>query len=146
MANRLEQLEVWKRELLQEQGEISSALEPILKRRDEVRQKLDLIQSLLGLESISDIAQSSEIPSEDPIHESKVSRSIGTELQGAVKEVLEQARKPLHVRDIRAALIEMGQPIPGKGTDANIIVHLRRAPRVFESKNRGIYNLVDPKQ
>jgi DNA sulfur modification protein DndB len=71
------------------------------------------------------------------------SAAIGVDLQAAVKGILERAASPMHVADIRSALAKAGVPIPGKGTDANIIVHLRRAPDTFDRRGRGLYGLKD---
>jgi hypothetical protein len=43
-----------------------------------------------------------------------------------VREVLAARGKPMHISDIREALIAQGHSIPGRGTDANIIAHIIR--------------------
>jgi hypothetical protein len=58
---------------------------------------------------------------------------------GAVA-VLKESGKPLHISDLRRALEQRGIPIPGKGTDANVIVYLSRAADVCRV-GKGLYAL-----
>jgi hypothetical protein len=139
---RIDELTRWERELIEEQERIARELEPLLSRRDQLRAKLELIHRLKGLEQDATQqvgqTQSSKVVRPNAF---AASRTVASDLQAAVFNVLRQAGKPLHVREIREALQTQGVTIPGKGTDANIIVHLRRAPDVFERKRRGIYSL-----
>jgi len=145
MTTRFEQLRQWENDLIQDRDEVTNALEPLLKRKDDLRQKLELVQSLLNLESHTEISEVQPNSAAEPLNGrvKNAGTGIGSELQNAVREILLESRRSMHVSEIRAALIERGQPIPGRGTDANIIVHLRRAPTVFESKKRGTYGLVE---
>jgi hypothetical protein len=146
MMGRQEQLRNWLNDLESEQQELMVSLEPLLRRKDQLRQKIELVERLLSLESDSRVQS-------DPAHRKNGAirhaaalgtggNRTGSELQEVVREILEEYGKPMHISDIRSALLDRGVPIPGKGTDANIIVHLRRAPDVFERKNRGTYGLV----
>jgi len=54
--------------------------------------------------------------------------------------VLEESGKPLHISDLRHALERKGVPIPGKGTDANVIVYLSRSDEVCRV-GKGLYAL-----
>jgi len=54
--------------------------------------------------------------------------------------VLEESGKPLHISDLRHALEQKGVPIPGKGTDANVIVYLSRSDEVCRV-GKGLYAL-----
>jgi hypothetical protein len=135
--SRLSQLQEWERDLLAEQEAVARQLEPLLARREAVRAKLELVQRLKGLEGDGDDRHG--VPSKN--HTPGAPATAGAELQAMVREVLEAHGKPMHVQEIRAALTERGVPIPGKGTDANIIVHLRRAPELFSRSGRGVYGL-----
>ncbi len=128
-----EQLRVWEAELLAEQQELAALLDPLLTRREELLTKLDLVRRLIAMEDVQP-GRRNDFANATP--------SVGgTELQAAVRTILEEQQRPMHIRDIRAALVERGVPIPGKGTDANIIVHLRRARETFTKRGRGTYAL-----
>lgn len=58
---------------------------------------------------------------------------------GGVK-VLQERGKPTHVSEIRSELLRRGVPIPGKASDANVIVYLSRSPVVCRV-GRGLYAL-----
>ena len=62
----------------------------------------------------------------------------GQDLEAAIVEVLRQAGAPLHISEIRAALIERRVPIPGRGDEANIIVRLRRLDEQFTRTARHV--------
>jgi hypothetical protein len=47
---------------------------------------------------------------------------------------------PMHISVLHSRLEEMGVPIPGKGTQANVIAHLGREPSIIRL-SRGIYGL-----
>lgn len=59
--------------------------------------------------------------------------------QGAM-EVLGERGKPLHISELRTELERRGIPIPGKGTDANVIVYLSRCNDICRV-GRGLYAL-----
>jgi len=59
--------------------------------------------------------------------------------QGAV-EILAERAKPLHISELRDQLSRRGIPIPGKGTDANVIVYLARCNNICRV-GRGLYAL-----
>jgi hypothetical protein len=61
-------------------------------------------------------------------------------VEAAALEVLREHGEPIHVSEIRAELLRRAIPIPGKGTDANVIVYLSRNPRVCRG-GRGLYAL-----
>jgi hypothetical protein len=144
MKKRQDELKVWEDELIGEQEKLARDLEPLLTRREELRMKLDLVQRLKNLESGDKTQEGQPTLAMPPI--ASPSSSVGSELQAAVRRILESRRKPMHVREIRGVLTEQGIPIPGKGTDANLIVHLRRAPTIFEPCGRGTYGLADWKK
>jgi hypothetical protein len=58
----------------------------------------------------------------------------------AVVGELTNAARPLHVSELMRLLSERGIPIPGAGTQANLIAHLRRDDRIVRP-SRGMYAL-----
>lgn len=67
----------------------------------------------------------------------------GKDLEDAVEALLRERNEPLHISAIRAALVEAGFPIPGRGDDANIIVRISKLPNRFTRTARGTYALAD---
>jgi hypothetical protein len=63
------------------------------------------------------------------------------ELEDAVAAILAESGEPLHISGIRQRLIGNGVRIPGAGTDANIIVRLRKDTDRFTPTARGTYAL-----
>jgi len=47
----------------------------------------------------------------------------------------------LHLSSLREALTARGMPIPGKGTDANLVGYLNRSGGRIVRKSRGVYGL-----
>lgn len=68
------------------------------------------------------------------------SRAEGS-FEDAIEEMLKQNGGPMHIADLRSALIANGRAIPGRGTEANIIVRLARASKRFTRTARGVYGL-----
>lgn len=64
-------------------------------------------------------------------------------LEDAVEEILRTAGAPLHISEIREALVTQGVPIPGRGDDANIIIRLSRVEDRFTRTARGTYGLAE---
>src|SRR5262249_52406376 len=58
----------------------------------------------------------------------------------AVVRELASAGRPLHISDLMRLLREAQVQIPGAGTQANLITHLRRDPRLVRP-SRGMYGL-----
>lgn len=60
-------------------------------------------------------------------------------VQAVIRELAEAGR-PLHISDLMRLLREGGIQIPGAGTQANLITHMRRDPRIVRP-SRGVYGL-----
>jgi hypothetical protein len=58
----------------------------------------------------------------------------------AAFEELEKAGRPLHISDLMRLLAGRRIELPGAGTQANLITHLRRDPRIIRA-SRGMYAL-----
>ena len=135
MTDRLSELSAWERDIQEELTAVTNDLEALLSRRDHLQAKLDLVRVLQGLERGAE-------PGEGPEGTSGISRQTTAERIGeAVAAILDERGEPMHVRDIRAELIARGVPLPGRGADANVIVHLSRNPNTFVRTSRGTYGL-----
>ena len=135
MTDKLSTLSAWERDIQNELATVSKDLEALLSRRDHLQAKLDLVQVLRNLERGSE-------PSGEQVGARAYARqTTGERIAGAVSAVLDEAGRPMHVREIRTMLASRGVPLPGRGTDANLIVHLSRKPDVFVRTSRGTYGL-----
>ena len=131
MESRAKDLDRWELQLLAEIDSLSRAIEPLITRRQELSAKLELVRKLKGLETPTAVEPHG--PPSDGVRFNV--------LQDAVHKTLVEHGKPMHLSELREALAARGVTIPGRGTDANLIVHLRRAPDVFDRKARGTYGL-----
>lgn len=68
-----------------------------------------------------------------------VSGTRTTALEAVVQE-LKAAGRPLHISELMRLLRDKNVPVPGSGTQANLITHLRRDKRVVRP-SRGMYGL-----
>jgi hypothetical protein len=57
-----------------------------------------------------------------------------------VVSTLEEAKRPLHISELMRLLGQHGTPLPGSGTQANVIAHIRRDDRLVRP-SRGMYGL-----
>ena len=134
-----ESLELWAQQIEKEIAEITAGLGPLQDRLAAAREKLDLVNRLIHL-STPDRTRS--------LHHSQASSPVPTPppspgIEGRIEEILRSSGSPMHIRDIRNALIQKGVPLPGKGDEANIILRLRRDNARFIRTERGTYALVD---
>lgn len=118
---------------------IRARTEELERLREEIeadRRREAALRALLGEPTLTALVTVKEGPgpssgtSPPPVHP----------IERGVVEVLEERGKPTHVADIRAELGRRGIPVPGKGSDANVIVYLARAPQVCRV-GRGLYAL-----
>ena len=135
MTDRLSELSAWEREIQDELLAVSRELEPLISKRDHLQAKLDLVRVLVDLER----GATSEGGSEDT--RGRARQTTAERIGEAVTEILDDSGEPMHVQEIRAELTSRGVPVPGRGTDANVIVHLSRMPDIFVRTSRGTYGL-----
>jgi hypothetical protein len=60
-------------------------------------------------------------------------------LLDACEKVVSNAGRPLHIKELHAALLNEGIPIPGQGTEANLLVRLHRSNGRFVRTGRGTF-------
>ena len=124
-------LQAWAKDIEQEIAEITSSIIPLQQRLDAAHEKLDLERRLIHLttpgSSITD----------SPPHQAPNIPGI----EDHIENILLSQGKPMHIREIRTSLIQMGIPLPGRGDEANIILRLRRASNRFVRTERGTYAL-----
>lgn len=112
----------------------------------QVEERLALVTRLIGVETRAERGASGskgENPAPEPSSSDLPTRPNTSDLEHAVAEILRAAGEPLHISNIRGALIARGVPIPGRGDEANIIVRLRRFDDRFTRTARGTYGLAE---
>ena len=128
---------------------ISEVQEKIKAKRLEV----DRLQGEIAADSAREAALRAVLTAGSPPSDTEttpeVSRSFEAQapsgeafhpVEAGALEVLRERGKPTHVSEIRAELLRRKVPIPGKGTDANVIVYLSKNLRVCRV-GRGLYAL-----
>lgn len=107
----------------------------------KARREQHLLESLLALrrgESPKTSEGTASAPRASKGGEPKPSTSNG--LADAAVSVLEGAGRPMHIGELMSALVSHGVEIPGAGSQANLIAHLRREQRIARP-SRGMYGL-----
>ena len=140
---RSKQLQAWVEATELEIQEITAALTPLQQRLQAARERLDLIQRLMRLEdpSASDVSSPGSTSEKDPPPIVAVRTRPGRDVEDDLEAILLKAGQPMHIRDLRQALIDRGVPLPGRGDEANIILRLSRAKDRFVRTGRGNYGL-----
>ena len=138
-----EQLERWAAGIEKEIEMIKASIAPLEQRLEAARERLDLVQRLIRL---TEGAKSMPGPAAELGKSSASGKAtslpIGRQgLEVHLEHILREAGKPMHISEIRQALIDNAIPLPGRGDEANIIVRLRRAPEQFTRTGRGMYAL-----
>ena len=132
-----ETLEAWAEGIEREIAEITSVILPLQQRLDAAREKLDLVQRLIHLSTPSATSLTKNAYIVPPSQQIPVLPGI----EDRIEEILSSSGKPMHISELRATLIQMGVPLPGRGDEANIILRLRRASDRFVRTERGTYAL-----
>lgn len=117
--------------------ETAAAILPLQQRLEAAREKLDLMRRLIHLSD----PVTSPLQSYDKGAPSPSQSLVFPDIEDHIEEILRSSGKPMHIHGIRASLIQMGVPLPGRGDEANIILRLRRASDRFIRTERGTYAL-----
>jgi hypothetical protein len=123
--DRLAELNRWRTEALAALDAAAKDLAEIQKRIKQNEQRVQLVDGLLALEGIP--TKSTRNTSDSDV------------ILDACDEIISANERPMHIRDLHAALLERGVVIPGKGTEANLIVRLQRSEGRFMRVGRGTY-------
>jgi hypothetical protein len=121
-----QQLLEWRTRIV---SDLETDLQSLIKLQNKIRDAKQRLQHIDGLLSLDD--RQTNPPSTE---------SIETEdLLAACKKIQSEATEPLHATELRAKLLEKGIPLPGQGTEANLISRLHRAKDQFERMGPGTY-------
>lgn len=122
-------LQKWYEEARTELEQAQQQLTAQQQRVNELEQKVTSYENLLVLEGAlpESYSATGELNSDTLIQ--------------VVEDALYDSEGPLHLSSIRDALYREGIPIPGKGTDANIISRLQRSNGRIVRVGRGMYDI-----
>ncbi len=129
--DRINALRQWRKEAADELEGAQQELLAAQRRIDEVRERVRLLDRLLAVEGDGGSSETAASP------------STNDELLAACERIMRGAGRPLHIRELHATLLREGVPLPGRGTEANLIVRLRRSDGRFLRTGRGTYAPVD---
>jgi hypothetical protein len=127
---RAAQLTEWHGELSAELKADQAGLAELQKRIRTTEQRLQHVEGLLAIEPGGTI-------------DSATSPACTQDLLDACQELMRDLARPVHVKDLHDALLKKGVPIPGKGTEANLISRLQKSSDRFIRTGRGTYALMD---
>jgi hypothetical protein len=140
----LKQLAAW-------ESALKAELDALSKRRNEmdtelrrVAKKLELVRQMRSLEESASV----EVIQDRPAAGATNGRATSTSVREAVKKILTDSGRPIHITQIHREFVEKGYPIPGRGTAFNILAHLVN-DKEFVRVARGTYALagsVPPEQ
>lgn len=124
-AEKHRDLKAMRSRILVEFDESRAQLAELQKRIIDSEERLTLVDRLISLESgVS-----------DPL---AVHPTADTFLDHC-EQIILQVGRPMHVKELQARLLDTGVPIPGRGTEANLITRLQRSDGRFVRTGRGTY-------
>jgi hypothetical protein len=122
----------WLQTVRSDLAAIEERLQPLLQEQARLEDREALLHNLLESFGAGEPSANGAV--------AQSSGSIGDYVVARAVEILTDAGSPMHINDLHAAFRERGLRIPGAGTPANLIVHLRKSPEI-SSPQRGIYGL-----
>jgi hypothetical protein len=106
------------------------------------REEERLLTSLVALRRGEFAGASSESKKTHYADEGESERLAENPLLGAVIDELTSAGRPIHISELMRLLEARKVPLPGAGAQANLIIYLRRDPRIVRP-SRGTYGLAE---
>jgi hypothetical protein len=113
------------------QAQIDHWQEVLTRLTEEAR----LLEDLLKLRKNGVTRESASLRTDEFLRDRKRHSSVERTVL-----LLGEAGRPLHISELMRILKEEGVQVPGAGTQANLIAHLSRDPRIFRPA-RGMYGL-----
>jgi hypothetical protein len=133
-----EEVRTWLEAVRADLRTVEDKMRPLLDEQSRLEAREALLHDLLGSFELpagsKGLAVSQILPSP--------AGSVGQYVVERAVEILREAGKPLHINDLHAQFLARDYTIPGAGTPANLIVHLRKAPEIA-SPQRGMYGLTE---
>lgn len=122
---RIAELNRWRSEAVAAVEAGRRELADLQRRITQNEQRIQLVDELLAIEGF----------------ESPSARTTGEPdtLLNVCEEIMVANNRPMHIRELHEALLARGVMIPGRGTEANLIVRLQRSEGRFVRVGRGMY-------
>ena len=133
-GGRINELRRWKAGAVAEFEEAQGALAAAQQRAEACRERLRLIDRLLAVEGGPEATTTSQ---ESSLQTAQEPTPPADHLLDACEKMVRNAARPLHIKELHAALLNEGIPIPGRGTEANLLVRLHRSNGRFVRTGRG---------
>ena len=133
---RIGELRRWRTEALAELESAQAGLAAAQQRIEACRERVRLLDRLLAVEGGSDGPTATP---QGTVQVSQESMPAADDLLDACEKVISNAGRPLHIKELQVALLNEGIPIPGRGTEANLLVRLHRSNGRFVRTGRGTY-------
>src|SRR5262245_24664619 len=131
-SGRTDDLLRWKAETTAEYETARAEMAAAQQRVEACKERLRLLDRLLTIERGPELASSQEISME-------TARDAPDALLDACERLVISAGRPLHIKELYAALLDGGVHIPGRGTEANLLVRLHRSNGRFVRTGRGTF-------
>jgi hypothetical protein len=131
---RIEELQRWRREATSELETSLAALAAAQQHAEACRERLRLLDRLLAVETGEEGMAKAPESSMHPTQEQPAD-----DLLHACEKIIRDAGRPLHIKELHASLRKGGVPIPGRGTEANLLVRLHRSNGRFVRTGRGTF-------
>ena len=128
----LRDLKVWRAEVVVPLTTLRAQLAETQVAIQEAQQRLQLLDGLLLMEEPRHSERGDGAVTPRPAERDFVSKC---------EAVIREAGAPLHIKELHAALVERGVPIPGRGTEANVISRVQRSEGRIVRVGRGMYAL-----
>lgn len=133
-SSRTEELQRWKTETAAQLEATLAELAGVQQRVEACRERLRLLDRLLAIESGPGLASDQEMSGR-----TTQEMPPADDLLDVCERVVLSAGRPLHIKELHAALLDQGIPIPGRGTEANLLVRLHRSNGRFIRTGRGTF-------
>lgn len=130
----LERLQDWKARLEERLTDLDSRLRPLIQDVEKTRQQIQIVQRLILLQTSGDVPPA-------PPPEMKKQPAPNGSITDVVESILREAGKPLHISEIKARFLELGNVIPGRGTESNLLSYIARYPSRFPRVAKGTYTI-----
>ena len=128
--------------LQSERDRVTRELALCMEKRELIRRLMTLERG--GQEAVEQVL-SAGFTDEHGSRDKLAVRDGSKPFEDEVYAILKRHAKPVHISQIRTALIHQGVPIPGKGADANIISRILRDGRIQRMEGRRGYYSVKEK-
>lgn len=125
----------WREDAAGKLKDAEATLAEAQRRVEECRERVRLLDRLLVVEGVPSAPAADDHAGgngDEPPRERD-------DLLDACERVVREAGRPLHISELHAALLNQRIPVPGRGTQANLLVRLHRSNGRFVRTGRGTY-------